>query len=343
MAEPPVPAAQAEQGKLLNQHGEEVHVVLPFLMYNSPKREDKDNIDLVSLEDEFDSSDEQNDLLSYYPDELDFYDQKHGQISRRNGGKKLSGGRKAKEKSPRNLKVLLPSSKTICKRIYDSETGKGKEQRIKNSRIENSRLKKEKNTKAKKAKGSDVSEREKNHHSSCLMNSAKKTAPKSNETANPPTFYNHSDFVLGSEDWANSAVEFDDQSFINVPSFYNNSDFLLGSGDWANSAVKFDDQSFINLLIELQNREITPEDYDLLVQLDCSVKPKTLSKAKIDSLHSDNITNATDDICSICIEDYISGDNRRFLACGHHFHDHCIRTWLSITSNRCPIDGKEVR
>ena len=176
MAEPPVPAAQAEQGKLLNQHGEEVHVVLPFLMYNRPKREDKDNIDLVSLEDEFDSSDAENDLLSYYPDELDFYDQKHGQISRRNGGKKLSGGRKAKEKSPRNLKVLLPSSKTICKQIYDSETGKGKEQRIKNSRIENSRLKKEKNTKAKKAKGSEVSESEKNHLPSCLMNSAKKTA-----------------------------------------------------------------------------------------------------------------------------------------------------------------------
>ena len=313
MAEPPVPEAQAaEQDKLLKQHGEEVHVVLPFLLYNRPKREDKDSIDLVSLEDEFDSSVEENDLLSYYPDELDFYDQKHGQILRRNGGKKLSGGRKAKEKSSRNLKVLLPSSKTICKRIYDSETGKGKEQRIKNSRIENSRLKKEKNTKAKKAKGTDVSESEKTHLSSCRMNSAKKTTPKTNETANPLSFYNNSDFVLGSE-------------------------------NWGNSAVKLDDQSFINLLIELQNREITPEDYDLLVQLDCSVKPKTLSKAKIDSLHSDNVTNATDDICSICIEDYISGDMRRFLACGHHFHDHCIRTWLSITSNRCPIDGKEVR
>lgn len=311
MAEPPVPAAQAEQDKLLNQHGEEVHV-LPFLMYNRPKPECKDNIDLVSLEDEFDSSDEENDLLSYYPDELDFYDQKHGQILRRNGGKKLSGGRKANEKSPRNLKVLLPSSKTICKRIYDSETGTScKEQRIKNSRIENSRLKKESklNAKAKKAKGTEMSESGKNHLSSCLMNSAKKTTPKTNESANPP-------------------------------SFYNNSDFVLGSGD---SAIKFDDQSFINLLIELQNREITPEDYDLLVQLDCSVKPKTLSKANIDSLHSDNVTNATDDICSICIEDYISGDMRRFLACGHHFHDHCIRTWLSITSNRCPIDGKEVR
>ena len=314
MAEPPFPAAKAEQDKLLNRHGKEVHahVVLPFLMYNRPKREDKDNIDLVSLQDEFDSSDEENDLLSYYPDELDFYDQKHGQISRRNGGKKLSGGRKATENSPRNLKVLLPSSKTICKRIYDSEAGTScKEQRIKNARIENSRLKKENNTKAKKVKGTDVSESEKNPLSSCLRNSAKKTTPRSNETANPPSFYNNSDFVLGS---GNSAVKFDDQG-----------------------------QSFINLLIELQNREITPEDYDLLVQLDCSVKPKTLSQAKIDSLHSDNVTIATDDICSICIEDYISGDMRRFLACGHHFHDQCIRTWLSITSNRCPIDGKEVR
>ena len=310
MAESPFPAAKAEQDKLLNRHGKEVQMVLPFLTYNRQTREDKDNIDLVSPQDEFDSSDEENDLLSYYPDELDFYDQKHGQISRRSGGKKLSGGRKATENSPRNLKVLLPSSKTICKRIYDSETGTScKEQRIKNTRIENSRLKKENNTKAKKVKGTDVFEGEKNALSICLRNSAKKTTPRSNETANPP-------------------------------SFYNNSDFVLGSG---NSAVKFDDQAFINLLIELQNRDITPEDYDLLVQLDSSVKPKTLSKAKIDSLHSDNVTNATDDICSICIEDYIPGDMKRFLACGHHFHDHCIRTWLSITSNRCPIDGKEVR
>ena len=310
MAESLFPAAKAEQDKLLNRHGKEVQMVLPFLTYNRPTREEKDNIDLASPQDEFDSSDEENDLLSYYPDELDFYDQKHGQISRRSGGKKLSGGRKATEYSPRNLKVLLPSSKTICKRIYDSETGTScKEQRIKNTRRENSRLKKENNTKAKKVKGTDVFESEKNAISSCLRNSAKKTTPRSNETANPP-------------------------------SFYNNSDFVLGSG---NSAVKFDDQAFINLLIELQNRDITPEDYDLLVQLDCSVKPKTISKAKIDSLHSDNVTNATDDICSICIEDYIPGDMKRFLACGHHFHDHCIRTWLSITSNRCPIDGKEVR
>ena len=309
MAEPSVSSAKAEQD-LLNQHGEEVHIVLPFLNYNRPKREDNENIDLVFLEDEFDSSDEENDLLSYYPNELDFYDQKHGQILRRNAGKKLSTGLKAKGKSPRNSKVVLPSSKTICKRVYDSEAGTSyKEQRIKNTRIENSRIKRENNKKAKKVKGTDVFESEKKPLSSRLTNSEKKAIQGSNETTNPP-------------------------------SFYNNSDFVLGSG---NSAVKFEDQSLINLLIELQDREITPEDYDLLVQLDCSVKPKILSKAKIDSLWSDNVTNVLDDICSICIEYYISGDVRRFLACGHHFHDHCIRTWLSTTSNRCPIDGKEVR
>lgn len=310
MAESPVSAAKAKQDfNLLNQHGEEV-VVLPFLNYHRPKHEDNEDIDIASLEDDFDLSDEENDLLSYYPNELDFYDQKHGQILRRNGGKKLSAGLKAKRNCPRNLKVALPSSKTICKRIYDSEVGTSyKEQRIKNTRIENSRIKKENNTKAKKVKGTDVSESKKKPLSSCLGKSAKKTAPGSNETTNPP-------------------------------SFYNNSDFVIGSG---NSPVKFEDQSLINLLIELQDREITPEDYDLLVQLDCSVNPKTLSKAKIDSLWSDNVTNVLNDICSICIEDYIPGDVRRFLACGHHFHDHCIRTWLSTTSDRCPIDGKEVR
>ena len=312
MTEPSVSTTKAEQDfNLLNQHGEEVNVVLPFLNYNHTKREDNENIDLVSLEDEFDSRDEENDLLSCYPNELDFYDKKRGQILRRNAGKKLSAGRKANRKSPQNLKVVLPSSKIICKRVYDNEAGRSyKEERIKNTRIENSRLNKEKNTKAKKVKGADVSndQSEKKPLSSYLRNSAKETTPGSNETANPPTFYNNSDFVLGS----------------------------------GNSVLKFEDQSLINLLIELQDREITPEDYDLLVQLECSVKPKTLSKAKIDTLRSEKVTNVINDICSICIEDYISRDVRRFLACGHHFHDHCIRTWLSTTSNRCPIDGSEV-
>lgn len=311
MAEPSVSAAKTEGD--LNQDGEQV-VVLPFLNFDRPVREDIDNSDAASIEDDFDLSEEENYLLSYYPNELDFYDQKCGQIVRRRNGqkKKLSDGLKAKRNCPRNVKVALPSSKAICKRVVDSEVGpSNKELRIKDTRIENARRKKENKTKAKKGNRITVvpSESERKPLSSCLGKSVKKTSPEVNQATNPLTYYNNSDFVLGS----------------------------------GNITVKFEDQAFINLLIELQNREITPEDYDLLSQLDCSVKPKTLSKATIDSLQSDNVTSALDDVCSICIEDYIPGDLRKFLPCGHHFHGHCITTWLSTTSDRCPIDGKEVR
>lgn len=316
MTEPSGPAAKT-QGEDLNQDGEKLLkvqkvVILPFLNFDRPVREDSDTSDVASLEDDFDLSEEENYLLSYYPNELDFYDQKRGQVSRRTGGKKLSDGLNSKRNCPRNVKVALPSSKAISKRILNDESGtSNKELRIKDQRIENAKRKKENKTNTKKVKGiTDVQfKSERKPLSRCLRKPVKKTSPEINQTTNPL-------------------------------SYYNNSDFVLGSG---NSAVKFEDQAFINLLIELQNREITPEDYDLLTQLDCSVRPKTLSEAKIDSLQSDNVTSALDDICGICIEDYIPGDVRKFLPCGHHFHGHCIRTWLSTTSDRCPIDGKDVR
>ena len=267
---------------------------------------------------DFELCDEEDHLLSYFPSELDFYDHKRGQIFRRNGGKKLPVKAKAtrgcapaqhNQASPLSSK---PSSKSARANGICSIN---KELRIKELRTENARKKKENKGKAKEvARISKENERavartgrkaKTPDPTSCLKKSSNEST---NQTAKPP-------------------------------SFYNNSDFVLGSGN----SVKFDDQAFMNLLTELQNREITPEDYDLLVQLDCSVKPKTLSEAQIDSLKSDTVTSSLDDVCSICIEDYTPGEVRKFLPCGHYFHFQCIRTWLSWTSNRCPIDGKEVR
>ena len=65
MAERPLSATKAEQDLLNQHHCEEVQVVLPFLNYDRPKREDNEIIDVVPIEDEFDSSDEENDLLFY--------------------------------------------------------------------------------------------------------------------------------------------------------------------------------------------------------------------------------------------------------------------------------------
>lgn len=301
-------SASGAKDDLLNQ-GEEL---LQFLFYNQPVCQD-----IESVDDDFDLFDNEDHWLSDYPSELDFYDQKGGQICRRNGGKKISNAVKAKKNCLRNSQAALPSSKTICNKTGDSEfcsTTSNKELRIKDTRTENANRKKENKRKAKKVKGITTrtevqSESQKKPHASCLRTSVKKKSPESvNQTTNPL-------------------------------SFYNNSDFVLGSGN----TVKFEDQPLVNLLIELQDREIAPEDYDLLVQLDCSVKPKIISDAKINSLRSDSVTSVLDDVCSICMEDYIPGDVRKFLPCEHHFHGHCIRIWLSTTSDRCPIDGKEVR
>ena len=125
----------------------------------------------------------------------------------------------------------------------------------------------------------------------------------------------------------------------NPASFFDNSEFVLGSTDGA----KFEDETLITLLMELQHREITPEDYDVLVRLDSFVKPNTLSAAQIDSLGSDTVAYVTRDLCLICMDEYSVGDVRNILPCGHLFHRHCITTWLGTTSDKCPIDGSEVR
>lgn len=270
--------------------------------------EDRENADLTSLD--FELSDEEDCVLSYYPSELDFYDQKRGQILRRNGGKK---GLSAKTKATKNCTENDQATPSSSKHGGQGGCSANKELRIKEMRTENSKRKKEKKTKTRK-------------ETKLIQDRSVARAGKNAKIRDPRSCLKK------------SVHESCSQS-TKPPSFYNNSDFILGSGN----SVKFDDQAFMNLLIALQNREITPEDYDLLVQLDCAVKPKTLSKDQIDSLRSDTVTSVLDDVCSICIEDYTPGEQRKFLPCGHYFHGQCIQTWLSWTSNRCPLGGKELR
>lgn len=260
------------------------------------------NSDEESLD--FDLYDDEDYLLSYLPSELEFYDQKHGRISRRNGGRKLS--MKARQ-TPRENYGETPA------KLEGAGTSANKELRIKEMAVANSKKKKENSTKKARKLSRIVDDKvttTRRAKKDCLKN---KLADK---RADHEPFSQTTDLTI----------------------FYNNSDFVLGSGN----SVKFDDQELMNLLIELQDRDITPEDYDLLVQLDSSVKPKTLSEAQINSLRSDTVTAKLDDVCSICIEDYDCGEVRKFLPCGHYFHGQCISTWLSWTSNRCPIDGREV-
>lgn len=105
-----------------------------------------------------------------------------------------------------------------------------------------------------------------------------------------------------------------------------------------------------NFLISLQHRDLTPEDYDMLLRLDDTVKPKTLSENVLDKLRTEKIgpngpeqgAGDWEPLCTICMEPYINGQERKFLPCGHDFHTECIDKWLKNSSINCPLDGLPV-
>lgn len=41
--------------------------------------------------------------------------------------------------------------------------------------------------------------------------------------------------------------------------------------------------------------------------------------------------------CSICIEDFRTGEYQRTLGCSHSFHKKCIDRWLKKDKNECPM------
>jgi len=111
-----------------------------------------------------------------------------------------------------------------------------------------------------------------------------------------------------------------------------------------------------NMLMDLQHRDITPEDYETLRRLDASVKPRTLSSVALEKsapcwqiplMEGEHAARApigfrNDDVCAICLECFDQGDSVRRLPCKHLFHTHCIDEWLFHCSHCCPEDGLPV-
>ncbi|CAB4015338.1 E3 ubiquitin- ligase ZSWIM2-like [Paramuricea clavata] len=100
----------------------------------------------------------------------------------------------------------------------------------------------------------------------------------------------------------------------------------------------------------LERREITEQDYNLLLQLDgssvsqCSVPGHVLNSFPTETLADDNhrlIVNANEQ-CGVCLCSYRSSQVVRRLPCNHEFHRVCIDSWLSRDHNVCPIDGQTV-
>ena len=105
-----------------------------------------------------------------------------------------------------------------------------------------------------------------------------------------------------------------------------------------------DGGSHMNKLIDLQHRDLTPEDYELLLMLDDSIAPKTVSESLLRSLVVMKVEEAktVGELCSICMELYQASQTVKQLPCTHIFHEDCIDMWLSNSSPNCPLDGLAV-
>lgn len=100
------------------------------------------------------------------------------------------------------------------------------------------------------------------------------------------------------------------------------------------------DSDLATQLIQLQLRELTNLDYDILLRLDDRVKAKTVPVTQLSTFFTEVVTDSsTGNLCSICKEEYAVGQVRKFLPCNHGFHKECIDRWLSQSSVTCPLDG----
>ncbi|GAM19386.1 hypothetical protein SAMD00019534_025610 [Acytostelium subglobosum LB1] len=93
---------------------------------------------------------------------------------------------------------------------------------------------------------------------------------------------------------------------------------------------------------DILNRELTPEDYELLLLLDTTVKPKTTPTSVMSSFQTVRYSASKYefDTCMVCLSEFEEQESLTLLPkCNHIFHANCITNWLSQSSRNCPIDG----
>jgi len=93
---------------------------------------------------------------------------------------------------------------------------------------------------------------------------------------------------------------------------------------------------------DLLFRDITPEDYDLLILLDEQVKKPTASDASVKSLPVVGAGEFLGETCTVCLFAFEGTDTVVELPCGHFFHRSCIAKWLMEQRRVCPLCGCEL-
>uniref|UniRef100_A0A6T9E0I7 RING-type domain-containing protein n=1 Tax=Noctiluca scintillans TaxID=2966 RepID=A0A6T9E0I7_NOCSC len=107
-----------------------------------------------------------------------------------------------------------------------------------------------------------------------------------------------------------------------------------GQGDTGERRVRISDgvpSQFADLLF----RDIQPEDYDLLLQLDDKIPRRTATKASVEGLGA--VSPNLGERCTVCLTEYEMSDSVALLPCGHTFHRMCISRWLLERRSACPI------
>ncbi|CAK9099182.1 Uncharacterized RING finger protein C57A7.09, partial [Durusdinium trenchii] len=88
----------------------------------------------------------------------------------------------------------------------------------------------------------------------------------------------------------------------------------------------------------LLSREITPEDYEMLLRLDEAIpKKQATEKETNEALHVVSCEEFLGKECPICLTRYLQTDDVAALPCCHDFHKECICTWLSNYRKTCPL------
>ncbi|CAJ1367991.1 unnamed protein product [Effrenium voratum] len=94
-------------------------------------------------------------------------------------------------------------------------------------------------------------------------------------------------------------------------------------------------------VFDLLSREITPNDYELLLRLDKAVAQPVASSASIEALPSIRAADFKGRDCSICLAPFQEDSDVAAMQCKHQFHRGCISRWLSECRKTCPLCGKE--
>lgn len=99
-------------------------------------------------------------------------------------------------------------------------------------------------------------------------------------------------------------------------------------------------------VVELLYREITPEDYDLLLRLDELVAKKTASTEVLAKLQAVPVGQRRHDACGVCLMPFEGSEDEDVVnvpcPAAHEFHRPCVSKWLTQCKNSCPVDHAEL-